>query len=137
MEMNQARRRRVGWLALARMLAGASAQAESCKPKGVLPADAIVASWYGAEHHGHRTANGTIFDEHRLTAAHPSLPLNTHVRVTNLANGRTVDVTITDRGPAQGRRASQGRGIDLSEGAAEAIKMLQCGLATVIVTAGR
>jgi rare lipoprotein A len=131
MEMNQARRRRVGWLALACMLAGASAQAESCKPKGQLPADAIVASWYGAEHHGHRTASGEIYDERQLTAAHPSIPLQTIIRIRNLLNGHVVKVRVTDRGPGYGR------GIDLSEAAADALGMRRCGLAQVLIMAGQ
>jgi rare lipoprotein A len=86
------------------------------------------ASWYGAEFNGHRTASGQRFDRAALTAAHPTLPLNTAVRVTNLANGRSVTVTVNDRGPAFGDRV-----IDLSQGAAEQIGMRRKGIATVIV----
>src|SRR5213078_4321805 len=58
-----------------------------------------VASWYGPGFHGNRTANGEIYDQYELTAAHPSLPLGTRVMVTNLENGRAVQVRINDRGP--------------------------------------
>src|SRR6058998_2315837 len=64
-----------------------------------------VASWYGPGFHGNRTANGEVFDQNELTAAHPSLPLGSHVMVTNLTNGRTVEVRINDRGPFVGGRA--------------------------------
>jgi rare lipoprotein A len=131
MKMNQARRRRAGWLALACLLAGASAQAESCKPKWPLPAGAILASWYGAEHRGHRTASGEIYDERQLTAAHPALPLQTIVRIRNLKNGRIIKVRINDRGPGYGR------GIDLSKAAADLLGMRQCGLAQVLILAAQ
>src|SRR5882757_11499898 len=58
-----------------------------------------MASWYGSAWQGRRTASGQRFDARKLTAAHRFLPLNTKVRVTNLANGRSVEVTINDRGP--------------------------------------
>jgi len=116
------------WAALALALLARSADGGSCHPKR-LPLDAVLASWYGAEHHGRRTASGEVFDERRLTAAHPTLPLSTMVRVTNLVNGLSVLVRISDRGPGYGR------GIDLSEAAAIAIGMRSCGLAPVRITA--
>jgi rare lipoprotein A len=58
-----------------------------------------VASWYGADFHGRKTANGEIFDQGALTAAHPTLPLPSYVTVTNLANGRSMLVRVNDRGP--------------------------------------
>src|SRR5439155_59210 len=61
-----------------------------------------VASWYGPGFHGNRTANGEIYDQYELTAAHPSLPLGTRVMVTNLENGPAVQVRINDRGPFVG-----------------------------------
>lgn len=76
-----------------------------------------VASWYGAES-GNRTASGVRFDPHGLTAAHKTLPIPSKVRVTNLRNGRYVDVVINDRGPFSSNRL-----IDLSKGAAEHIGM--------------
>jgi rare lipoprotein A len=72
------------------------------------------ASWYGKPHHGHRTASGEVFDMYRLTAAHPSLPFGSRVRVTNLRNGRSVEVRVNDRGPIVA-----GRIIDLSYAAAQ------------------
>lgn len=72
-----------------------------------------VASWYGRDFHGKRTANGETFDMSALTAAHPTLPLPSYVYVTNLRNGRTLLVRVNDRGPY-----IEGRMIDLSIGAA-------------------
>lgn len=76
------------------------------------------ASWYGSES-GSRTAMGVRFVPHGLTAAHKTLPLPSRVRVTNLKNGRHVDVLVNDRGPFK-----QGRIIDLSHGAAKRIGLL-------------
>ena len=78
-----------------------------------------VASWYGPNFHGKRTANGERYDMNALTAAHPSLPFGTVVRVRSLVNGRTVDVRINDRGPHIRRRI-----IDLSRGAANALGLI-------------
>ena len=72
-----------------------------------------VASFYGPDFHGKLTANGEVYDMYGLTAAHRTLPLNTIVRVTNLANGKNLIVRINDRGPY-----IQGRMLDLSYGAA-------------------
>ena len=77
------------------------------------------ASWYGPGFHGKKTASGQIFNQNRLTAAHPRLPLGSRARVTNLQNGRAVEVTINDRGP-HGR----GRIIDLSRAAAKQLAMV-------------
>jgi rare lipoprotein A len=71
------------------------------------------ASWYGEPHHGRPTASGEIYDMYKLTAAHRTLPLGTRVLVTNLKNGRAVEVRINDRGPSV-----DGRIIDLSYAAA-------------------
>ena len=84
------------------------------------------ASWYGAQHQGKQTASGTIYDQARLTAAHPSLPFGSKIKVTNLANGKSVEVEITDRGPFAGNRI-----IDLSQAAAKALEMMESGAATV------
>src|SRR5215510_2198076 len=83
-----------------------------------------IASWYGPGFHGNRTANGEIYDQDELTAAHPSLPLGTHAMVTNLDNGRAVEVRINDRGPFVG-----GRAIDMSYAAARAVDMVGPGTA--------
>jgi rare lipoprotein A len=58
-----------------------------------------IASWYGADFHGRSTANGEVFDSDGITAAHPTLPLPSYVRVTNLSNGRSLIVRVNDRGP--------------------------------------
>ena len=71
------------------------------------------ASWYGPGFHGRKTASGETFNQHALTAAHRRLPLGTRARVTNLTNGKKVEVKINDRGPYVG-----GRVIDLSRAAA-------------------
>lgn len=87
-----------------------------------------VASWYGAAHEGRRTAAGTIFHMDQLTAAHRTIPLGTRARVTNLQNGRSIEVLINDRGPALA-----GRILDLSAGAATELGILDQGLASVSV----
>ena len=77
-----------------------------------------TASWYGPGFHGRKTASGEKFNQYGLSAAHKTLPLGSHVKVTNLANGQSVIVRINDRGPY-----AHGRIIDLSQGAKNAIKM--------------
>jgi rare lipoprotein A len=107
------------------------------KPRAPVPARAGhaetgVASWYGEPYHGRRAANGEIYDMEKLTAAHRTLAFGTWVRVGNLANGKSVVVRITDRGPFVG-----GRIIDLSRAAARAIDMIGPGTAKVRVTLAR
>src|SRR2546422_5005498 len=63
-----------------------------------------VASWYGPGFHGNRTSSGEIYNQYELTAAHKTLPLGTRVAVTNLDNGRSVEVRVNDRGPFVGGR---------------------------------
>ncbi len=87
------------------------------------------ASWYGRRFHGRRTASGEIYNMHGLTAAHRSLPFATPVRVTNLQNGLSIIVRVTDRGPF-----SRGRIIDLSLAGAHALGLIERGVATVRVT---
>jgi rare lipoprotein A len=65
-----------------------------------------VASWYGSDFHGRSTANGEIFDAEAITAAHPTLPLPSYVRVTNLSNGRSLIVRVNDRGPTRATGSS-------------------------------
>ncbi|MFZ2028663.1 MAG: septal ring lytic transglycosylase RlpA family protein [Vitreimonas sp.] len=89
-----------------------------------------AASWYGGRFHGRRDARGERFDEHAMTAAHRTLPLNSMVVVTNLENGRQVQVRITDRGPYAHRRI-----IDLSRAAADALGYVDDGVARVNVRA--
>lgn len=84
------------------------------------------ASWYGPGFHGRLSANGEIFDQYAMTAAHRTLPFGTYVRVTNLYNGAAVTVRINDRGPYAGNRI-----IDLSAAAADAIGLTHSGVGTV------
>jgi rare lipoprotein A len=90
------------------------------------PIEEGIASWYGVPYHGRRAANGEVYDMHKLTAAHRTLPFNTIVRVVNLKNGRRAEVRITDRGPFV-----EGRIIDLSLAAARDIDMVADGVARV------
>ena len=85
-----------------------------------------TASWYGSYFHGKETASGEPFDMYDLTAAHPTLPLGTYVRVTNLRNGRAVVVRINDRGPVV-----EGRIIDLSYEAAQVLDLKNRGIQQV------
>jgi rare lipoprotein A len=85
-----------------------------------------IASWYGNQHQGRLTASGQRFDEQKLTAAHRTLPLDTKVKVTNLENGKSIEVKVNDRGPY-----IAGRVLDLSTRAAWALGMEKEGLALV------
>ncbi|WP_244531394.1 septal ring lytic transglycosylase RlpA family protein [Hyphomicrobium facile] len=87
-----------------------------------------VASWYGADFHGRRTANGEVFDSKALTAAHPTLPLPSYAYVTNLDNGKTVLVRVNDRGPYVNDRL-----IDMSYAAAKHLGYINNGRARVQV----
>jgi len=87
-----------------------------------------LASWYGHPYHGRAASNGEIYDMEKLTAAHRTLPFGTWVHVTNLANNKSVDVRIIDRGPF-----IDGRIIDLSHAAAQAIDLIGPGVAEVRV----
>ncbi|MBW2335190.1 MAG: septal ring lytic transglycosylase RlpA family protein [Deltaproteobacteria bacterium] len=89
-----------------------------------------IASWYGKDFHGKKTANGEIYDMYAVTAAHKTLPLGTYVRVHNLENNRKIDVRINDRGPFV-----RGRIIDLSYTAAKDIGIVGPGTARVEVFA--
>ena len=85
-----------------------------------------MASWYGPGFLKHKTASGERFSAQKSTAAHPTLPLGTHVRVTNLKNGRTTVVRVNDRGPY-----AKGRIIDLSPAAAKQLAMKHDGVTPV------
>lgn len=87
-----------------------------------------MASWYGPPYHNRKAATGEIYDMHQFTAAHKTLPLNSIVRVTNVANGKSVIVRINDRGPFIGTRI-----IDLSYAAAHEIETWRAGVAKVRV----
>src|SRR5947199_8611537 len=116
-----------GWVALWLVGAAGCAAVRAPAPPPITNGVQVgVASWYGPGFHGNRTANGEIYDQYELTAAHPSLPLGTRVMVTNLSNGRSVDVRINDRGPFV-----DGRAIDLSYAAARVLRMVGPGTARV------
>ena len=95
-------------------------------PPVVEPLHEGTASWYGGKFHGRQTACGETFDENGLTAAHRSLPFGTRIAVTNLDNGCTVTLRVTDRGPYHGDRI-----LDLSRGAAEHLGFVDRGVARV------
>lgn len=111
-------------LALFTLLAGCASH--DVDPRGY--DETGTASFYGARHHGKRTASGEPFNQHGLTAAHRSLPFGTRVKVTNLKNDRSVVVRINDRGPH-----TRGRLIDLSKAAAQQLDMIRSGTARVRV----
>lgn len=85
-----------------------------------------IASWYGRPFHGRKTAIGERYDMHSMSAAHPTLPLPSYVKVTNLKNGTSVIVRVNDRGPFASDRI-----IDLSQAAARHLGMVKGGLAAV------
>jgi rare lipoprotein A len=87
-----------------------------------------MASWYGADFHGRRTANGEIFDMHSITVAHPTLPIPSYVRVTNLRNGRSIVARVNDRGPFHANRV-----VDVSVRTAKLLGFHKHGLARVRV----
>jgi rare lipoprotein A len=93
------------------------------------PQEVGMASWYGPGFHGHKTSAGAYYDQEDLTAASIDFPLGSRVMVTNLDNGRSVEVTITDRGPFM-----KGRKIDLSHKVARVIGMLDPGTARVRIS---
>ena len=99
-------------------------------PAGVLETQEGLASYYGEGFHGRLAANGVPFDMNAMVAAHPAYPFGTLVRVTNLKNGRSVQVRIVDRGPASGPRTA-GVIIDLSRHAARALGLVRDGRARV------
>jgi rare lipoprotein A len=98
--------------------------------RGIHYREVGVASWYGEEFHGRKTANGEVYDMHGMTAAHRTLPFNTRVRITNLENGQQTELRINDRGPFVG-----GRIIDLSKTGASTLGLLGQGTAKVRVEA--
>ncbi len=87
-----------------------------------------VASWYGPGFHGRQTANGEYFDQHSLAAAHPTLPLPSYVRVTNLDNSRSIVVRVNDRGPFSNNRV-----LDVSRRTAEVLDFINKGTTRVRV----
>ena len=121
-------RRLLGFALLLAFAAGCAATAP--RPASVARLDRFdevgVASYVAGSFDGRATSSGSIYDSHRLTAAHRTLPFGTRVRVTNLANDRAVVVTITDRGPFR-----RGRIVDLSRRAAAELGFVAQGTARV------
>lgn len=113
----------------ATMLTGAPAFAQTPSEESGLAAvysDALA---------GHKTASGKAYNPHKLTAAHKTLPFGTHVKITNVKNGKSVEVVITDRGPRQ-----QARILDISPAAAHAIGIRKHGMGEVkleVVSSGK
>lgn len=129
-------KRRVLYLFLAVLLTAACGKKPSVVSPPVPDAGASergLASWYGVGdgYHGRRTASGERFNREALTAAHFSLPFGTHVRVTNLKNGKQTVVRINDRFPRS--TLEKGRIIDLSYRAAQALEMVRDGVAPVVI----
>lgn len=87
-----------------------------------------MASWYGRQFNGHKTASGEIYNQNSLTAAHRSLPLNCYIKVTNKSNGKSVVVKVNDRGPFYGSRV-----LDLSYAAANKIGIANTGTGNVSI----
>ena len=87
-----------------------------------------MASWYGRQFHGRKTASGDTFDMYAMTAAHRRLPLNCYIRVTNKANGKSVVVKVNDRGPFHGNRV-----LDLSYAAANKLGIAGSGTGNVTI----
>lgn len=101
----------------------------SAENQSVIPGQWVeqgIASWYGVPFNGHRTSDGEIYNMYEYTAAHRTLPFGSIVQVTDLANGRQIDVRINDRGPFVNNRV-----IDLSYSAAKALGMIGPGTAPV------
>ena len=105
-----------------------SANAERKLEVDLINKGKMVASWYGPKFHGKLTANGEIYDQMSMTAAHKKLPFGTMLKITNPRNGRSIVVRINDRGPY-----IEGRQLDLSKGAAMALKMTHRGVIKVKV----
>jgi rare lipoprotein A len=106
----------------------------SCAPakydiqQGKLAKFYVVASWYGPDFHGRPTASGETFDMHAMTCAHKEYPFGTRLKVTNTANGKSVECIVNDRGPFV-----KGRDIDLSYAAARKIDLVGSGTAPVLI----
>jgi rare lipoprotein A len=122
-------------VALCSVFAGCAARASAPAPRPQIPMQPAppmspsvegVASWYGPGFHGHRTSSGAVYDQEDLTAASTLFPLGTHLLVTNLANSRSVEVTVNDHGPYV-----KGRQIDLSRKAARVLGVIGPGTARV------
>jgi rare lipoprotein A len=117
---------------MAFLLAACASSTPPAAPAGSGYREEGLASWYGEPYHGRQTASGPRYDMNEMTAAHRTLPFGTLVRVTNLENGRHATVLINDRGPFV-----DGRIIDLSRAAAEAVGSIGPGVVRVRLDAER
>jgi rare lipoprotein A len=107
---------------------GEPRRAEERPERSRTRAEVGLASFYAHRFHGRRTASGTRYDMHALTCAHPNAPFGSRLRVTDVDSGRSVVVTVNDRGPFTG-----GRVVDLSLAAARKLRMVKRGVARVRV----
>ena len=116
------------------LLLAACARPQAVAPRPIFlgMAETGFASWYGPEFQGRRTSSGEVFDMRQLTAAHRDLPLGTWVLVTNLDNGRTLEVRVNDRGPFVSDRI-----LDLSYAAADLLGMVGPGVVPVRIVVSR
>jgi rare lipoprotein A len=108
----------------------ASTEQENLFPRIVRYLKQGIASWYGSDFHGKKTASGEIYDMYAMTAAHKTLPISSYARVTNLENQRSVIVRINDRGPYHGNRV-----MDLSYAAAKKLDLDEAGTGAVEIKA--
>jgi rare lipoprotein A len=116
---------------LSASMISAASQAKKASPAARPKSHFVgIASWYGLQHQGLKMANGQRFDRRKLTAASWYVPLGTVVRVINLENGKSVTVTVTDRGP----NFRLNRVLDLSEAAARELDYVGKGLTPVLIT---
>ncbi len=124
------RRREIARFAFFLLLASTAVEAQT--PETVSRVQMGLASYYGPGFDGGLTASGETFDERELVAAHRTLPFGSVVRVTNLENGRSVDLRVIDRGPF-GRNHRKGCIIDVSRGAARRLRFIRDGIVRVRV----
>jgi rare lipoprotein A len=120
-----------GLIALSAKSEARSSTAIGLSPLTVMPKETYqigVASWYGQEFQGNTTANGEVYDLNGFTAAHPTLPFGTTIRVTNLKNSKNILLRVNDRGPHIGRRL-----IDVSWAAAKRLGFVRSGTTPVRV----
>jgi rare lipoprotein A len=113
-------------LASGTLCAGVAMAETAPVPKAPEVIETGEATWYGPRHEGHRTSSGEMFDSHKFTAAHASLPLGSYVRVTVQSTGRSLVVKVNDREPQHGVRC-----IDLSHAAAARLGIVSSGIADV------
>jgi rare lipoprotein A len=110
------------------LIAGCAGRGASTNPAAQSVFQTGIASYYHSSLHGNTTANGEVYDENELTAAHRSLPFGTEIRVRNLENGKSVRLRVNDRGPFV-----SGRIVDVSYRAAQILDFVRQGLVDVTI----